>query len=313
MNFRGWISHVLIGVGISLCLLGCASKKNAKPAEPGDERLIQLNTAARAAFKQGVFSQAEIIYIQVLQRAYLRDDQPAIVDAKYNLGICYLRMRRYDKALSAVRGAKRDAIGMPNRFTAEILLLEGWILYRKGEEDNAWKITEHLITNGQNMSRERLAMMQALRGRIACNRGDIRMAEKQLEAMGPVGEVYLLAEKAGLAGCIASKGSDFQKAAQAFENEALYRRKASHYALMAEALGRAAGAHQQNGEAGKAANRFLRAGRSAQKLIKEALKWLNRAAENAGRAGDVATIEEANRRLLELRSPDARRLETKDR
>ena len=121
---------------------------------------------------------------------------------------------------------------------------------------------------------------------------------------------HLRGDHAELAGCIAMKQGRLQTAAGLFDKEAAFRRKASQYALMAEALARGGLAHGQSGEPEKAANRFLRAGRSAQLqgMAEEAVKWLTRAAENAGIAGNDAILKEVNRRLSEIRSAGVRRL-----
>ena len=92
------------------CLLMLGSCQTAAPPKSGetaDERFEQLNSAARTAFRQGNISQAEQLYEKVLDRAYLRDDLPAVVDAKYNLAICRMRLRQYAEAMDAVQSAKR--------------------------------------------------------------------------------------------------------------------------------------------------------------------------------------------------------------
>jgi hypothetical protein len=73
---------------------------------------------------------------------------------------------------------------------------------------------------------------------------------------------------------------------------------------MAEALARAGGAFLKDGEPAKAANRFLRAGRSAQlqSMTEEAEEWLSMSAELASRAGDRETEREALQRLSRIRA-----------
>ena len=120
--------------------------------------------------------------------------------------------------------------------------------------------------------------------------------------MGEVNADQLLAERAELAGCIQFQEGAFQNAAKSFDEAVELHRKALHYALMAEALARAAAAYQQSGETGKAANRFLRAGRSAQlqEMAEKAIQWLTLASALGRRAGKPETAKEADRRLSEV-------------
>jgi tetratricopeptide (TPR) repeat protein len=309
LNIRRWIFVLLLVAGIITCLSYCVPMSVQKPEVREDERLEQLNNSARAAFRQGAVSQAEKLYERVLERAYIRDDLPAIVDAKYNLGVCRLRLRRYESALATALRAERDAIGIGDQPLADILLMEGQILYRMGKEDDAWHIVEKLVKEIQFIPHETSAMLHALRGRIACNRGDIHTAREELRAMGEVDADQLLAERAELIGCIAIKEGTFQKATRAFDDAATFHRKALHYGLMAEALARAGTAYEQSGEIVTAANRYLRAGRSAQlqEMAEEAIRWLTLASELARHAGKLEIAEEADQRLSEVSATKAGR------
>ncbi len=309
LNIRHWIFVVLMMAGITICLSYCVPMNVTKPEVREDDRLEQLNNSARAAFTQGAISQAEKLYERVLKRAYIRDDLPAIVDAKYNLGVCRLRLRRYELALATVLSAEQDAAGIGDQPLADILLMEAQLLYRMGKEDDAWHIVEKLVKEIQFIPQETSAMLHALRGRIACKRGDIHTAREELAAMGEVNADQLLAERAELIGCIALKEGEFQTASGAFDEAADFHRKALHYVLMAEALNRAGTAYEQSGEPGTAANRFLRAGRSAQlqEMAEEAIQWLTLASTLARHAGNTDIAEEADRRLSEIRATKARR------
>jgi tetratricopeptide (TPR) repeat protein len=309
LNIRHLILVVLMMAGIITCLLSCVPMNITKPVVREDERLEQLNNSARAAFRQGAVIQAEKLYERVLNRAYIRDDLTAIVDAKYNLGVCRLRLRRYESALATALSAERDAIGIGDRPLADILLMEAQILYRMGKEDDAWDISEKLIKRIRLIPQEISAMLHGLRGRIACKRGDIPKAREELGAMGEVNADQLLAERAELIGCIQFQEGAFQTAAGAFDDAVSFHRKSLHYALMAEALARAGKAYEQSGEAETAANRFLRAGRSAQlqEMAKEAVQWLTLASALAKHAGNLVIAKEADRRLSEVKETEARR------
>lgn len=302
LNTRHTILVIVLAAVIIMCLSHCVPVNVPKPEVREDERLEQLNNSARAAFRQGAVAQAEKLYQRVLRRAYIRDDLQAIVDAKYNLGVCRLRLRRYESALATALSAERYAAGIGDRPLADILLIEAQILYRMGNGDDAWRISERLIKEIQVIPRETSAMLHALRGRIACKRGDLDTAKEELGAMGEVNDDYLLAERAELIGCIQFREGGFQNAAGAFDEAVSFHRKSLHYSLMAEALARAGEAYERGGDPGTAANRFLRAGRSAQlqEMAEKAIQWLTLASALGRRAGKPETAKEADRRLSEV-------------
>jgi len=308
LNIRQLNLVFFMTASLITCLLSCVPVNVTKPEVREDERLEQLNNSARSAFRLGAVGQAEKLYERVLNRAYIRDDLQAIVDAKYNLGVCRLRLRHYDSALATALSAERDAVGIGDRPLADILLLEAQILYRMGMEDDAWDISERLMKEIRLIRQEISAMLHGLRGRIACTRGDIPKAREELGAMGEVNSDRLLAERAELIGCIQFQEGAFQTAAGAFDEAVSFHRKSLHYALMAEALARAGKAYEQGGEVETAADRFLRAGRSAQlqEMAEEAVQWLTLASALARHAGNPDIVKEAERRLSELSAARAR-------
>jgi tetratricopeptide (TPR) repeat protein len=288
-----------------ILLLGrCQTAPVERSAEGADERFQQFNSAARTAFHQGSIPQAERLYQESLNRAYIRDDLPAIVDAKYNLAVCRLRLGRYADALETIQSARHTATDDPDVFTAELWLLEAQILFRMGRVDDAWSLSEQWLAAKGNRSPDNSAMMHALRGRIACRKFDIQRARAELAAMGNVTGDLLLAEQAELSGCIALQGEDWQSAIRAFEEETSLRRRALHYKGMAEGLARAGLALEKQGDLGRAADRYLRAGRSAQlqDMHEEARTWLTRALTLASRVGDREVAREARERLSQLPS-----------
>jgi tetratricopeptide (TPR) repeat protein len=289
-------------------LWGCQSAALQKTGGPTDERMEQLNNAARTAFRQGNIPLAETLYGKALDHAYVRDDYPAIVDAKYNLSICRMRLGRYRDALDTVQSAKRDAGAMSGDRIVDLKLLEIQILYRLKRLDAAWRFSEQLMRDKAALSPEKAAMAHALRGQIACAKSDIPAARTELAAMGEVSGDYLRAEHAELSGSIALLEKDWQKAINAFEREIPLRRRAGHYQVMAEALARAGLAYEEAGDTGRAADRFFRAGRSAQiqGMQAEAFRWLTRAQELASRAGDGETVREARERLSQIPASPSR-------
>ncbi|MFC1580983.1 tetratricopeptide repeat protein [Thermodesulfobacteriota bacterium] len=289
-------------------LCGCQTAAVQKKGGSTDERVELLNNAARTAFNQDNIRQAEAVYEKVLDRAFMRDDFPAIVDAKYNLTICRMRLGRYADALDTIQSAKRDAEATSGERTAELKILEAQILYRMQRLDAAWGISEQLIKGETALSPEISAMAHALRGLIACDQSDIQTARAELGAMGYVSGDFLQAEHAELSGRIAMLEKDWQGAIKAFEEEISHRRRSGHYEVMADALAHAGMAYEKAGDLSRAANRFFRAGRSAQiqNMPRLAFKWLTRAQELASRVGDKATAQEARMRLSQIPTSPSR-------
>ena len=302
-------SLVLIAcVCIISFLWGCQTAAVQKDGGPTDERFEQLNNAARTAFNQGNIPQAERLYEKVLSRAYMRDDFQAIVDAKYNITICRMRLGSYADALDTIQGARRDADATSGERSAELEILEAQVLYRMQRVNAAWDITEQLMKGEAAPSPEISAMAHALRGRIACGRADLQVARAELAAMGDVSGDFLLGERAELSGGIALLEKNWQTAINAFEEEISFRRRTRHYEEMAEALAHAGMAYQEAGDLNRAANRFFRAGRSAQiqNMPRLAVRWLTRAHELASRAGDRETAQEARERLSQIPNQQAK-------
>ena len=77
---------------------------------------------------------------------WLGDDREAIVDALYNLAACMLGLRSYDRALVRVHEAKSE-LQMDNQsISGDILILEATILFRAGKPDEAWRITDQILS-----------------------------------------------------------------------------------------------------------------------------------------------------------------------
>jgi len=72
---------------------GCSSSRGVPKRSGVDENSTRLNRSARIAYDNGQLEQSANLYRQALNRAYLRDDRKAVVDAQYNLAVCMLGLR----------------------------------------------------------------------------------------------------------------------------------------------------------------------------------------------------------------------------
>jgi tetratricopeptide (TPR) repeat protein len=117
-----WFEHVKIfrftGLLLAAAILvwsGCGSSPRVQEKPAGDESLERLNQAARQAFDRGRFQQAASIYRQALERALVRDDANAVVDAQYNLAVCLMKLDNHAEALQLISQAEAELTSSARR------------------------------------------------------------------------------------------------------------------------------------------------------------------------------------------------------
>ena len=296
---------VLILVVLLITAGGCGSSRVVQKGSGVDKNLTRLNNAARISYDNGQFEQAANLYRQALDRAYLRDDRKAIVDAQYNLAVCMLGLRSYDKALERVHQAQNELVRGEESVTADILLLKAIILYRTGKLDDAWQITDQILLPSNQPIEAVESKTHFLRGLIADKRGDTNQLRKESNALNSFADSGLKADQEELSGRLAMAENNWDAAIQAFDSSARRRREKLDYRKMAQALSLAAEACDQAGSPSDASKRYLRAGRSAarQGNNQDAIKWLERAEQLAGQAGDELLKQEARAYLKSMQTP----------
>ncbi len=284
---------------------GCGSSRAVSRHAGEDEVSLRLNRSARIAYDNGQFEQAANLYRQALNRAYLRDDHKAVADVQYNLAVCMLGLRSYDRALEWVLRAQNELARNGKRVSADILFLEAVSRFRAGHPDDAWQITDRILSEP-----ERLPVMVAgkthyLRGLIADRRGDADQLGREVEALDRFGNAVARADYHELSGRLAMAGGNWETAVEAFDQTVTLRRQGRDYAEMSQALALSADACRQAGKLSAAAIRYLRAGRSAveQGNHQDANQWLKRAVELAGQAGDEALQQEVKNYLESVKLP----------
>jgi tetratricopeptide (TPR) repeat protein len=275
--------------------LGCSSS----PPEQGrflvDDEFERTSRAARTAFDNGKFQQAVNLYGQALERAYVLDDLNAIVDSQYNLAVCLTGLRSYEAALERVNQAKIELARSGHNIPADVLLLEATIRHRLGNLDDAWLLTEKILQESNPASAAVIGKTHFLRGLIANAKGDIGQLRREIAFLDTPAAIGLRSDREELAGLLSMAKGNWHEAAEAFDRTAELRREDLDYSGMVNALAQAARAYEQVGKLSEASKRYLRAGRSAaqQGENHDALKWLNRAEELAGEAGDEFTASQA--------------------
>ena len=281
---------------------GCASSQVTDKKSGHDENLARLNRSARMAYDNGQLEQAVNLYQHALDRAYLRDDREAIVDALYNLAACMLGLRSYDRALVRVHEAKSE-LQMDNQsISGDILILEATILFRSGQPEAAWRVTDEILSEPGKPSATVKNKTHYLRGLISEQRGDTAGLGREIGAFSKSSDPGIRADRQELSGRLAMTESRWDAAVEAFDQAVRLRREKLDYVKMAQALALAAGACQKAGKHSAAATRYFRAGRSAiqQGNNQEAVRWLSSAARSANQAGDEALEQEVRSYLKTL-------------
>ena len=306
LRIRSAYRHaVLILVVLLITAGGCGSSRVVQTGSGVDENLTRLNNSARIAYDNGQLEQAANLYHQALDRAYLRDDRKAVIDAQYNLAVCTLGLRFYDKALVWVYQAQNELVRGEESVSADILLLKATILYRTGKVDDAWQITDQILLPSNQPVEAVESKTHFLRGLIADKRGDTNQLRKESNALNSFANSGLKADQEELSGRLAMAENNWDAAIQAFDSTARHRREKLDYRKMAQALALAAEACDRAGKPSDASKRYFRAGRSAalQGINQDAIQWLKRAEQLAGQAGDELLKQEARAYLKSLQTP----------
>jgi tetratricopeptide (TPR) repeat protein len=301
-----WLIGLLTAVAI-LTVSGCGSSPPTHKGPAIDQDLERFNRAARLAFDKGRLQQAASFYRKALDRAYVRDDTAAILDAQYNLAFCLMNLQSYEEALGVVQHANTEMVLAGHGNSDDFLLLEATILHRRGDSDEAWKITDQILSTPTQASAVIKRKALFLRGLIARKQGDVDQLRAAIASLGQPKQLQLRADRQELVGYLAMAEHDWDSAMEAFDTATKLRREALDYRGMVKVLALAGKASEKAGRAKQASIRYLRAGRSAllQGRFAIAQKWLNRAAQIANSAAEDQILQEARTYLQQLQELSA--------
>jgi tetratricopeptide (TPR) repeat protein len=297
----------LLLVSAILVFGGCGSSAQVQKAPVIDEDLERFNRAAQQAFENGRLQQAASFYRNALERAYIRDDFKAVLDAQYNMAICLINLQSYVEAFEVIQQAKAEMAMAGHSREADFLLLEATVLRLREDLDAAWKITDQILASTPRASSIVQGKTYFLRGLIASQQGNTERLRETIISMGQPNSPVLRADRHELLGHLAMAEQNWEEAIQAFEAATDLRRESRDYRGMVKALALAAEASEKAGHADKASVRYLRAGRSAalQGQFDDAWNWLNQAQQIASSAGEAQIVQEAFIYLRELQESKA--------
>ena len=303
--FRSSCGVGIIGLLLVLAVLtlsGCGSSPPKQKGPAPDQELERFNSAARQAFDKGRFEQAANFYRKALERAYVRDDTAAILDAQYNLAVCLLNLQSDDEALEVIRRANTEMALAKHGGTVDFLLLEATILHRGGDLEAAWQATDQILSILSPSSPTIKSKTHFLRGLLASEQGDLGQLRVEITALGQPEHSRLRADRQELVGRLAMAEQNWDAAIDAFDKATNLRREMLDYRGMVRVVVAAGEASQKAGRTREAAIYYLRAGRSAfwQDQFDDARQWLNQSAQLATRAGEDHIIQEARSLLRQV-------------
>jgi len=297
----GSVIWILLAITL-FALYGCGSQQKTLQGPPVDRDLERTNRAARAAFGNGRIQQAAGLYRKTLERALLRDDLAAAINARFNLAVCLTLLQSDPEALALIIQAREELSRAGQPVPSDILLLEATIIYRQGQLEKAWQMTEIILQTPDAKTPPLRSKIHFLRGLSAGDRSEPDQLKQEIDALGKPNSPELQADQQELIGNLSMAQHKWDEAVLAFDEAAALRRQTLDYRGMVKALAKAGEACQRSGRLVPAARRFLRAGQSAarQADVPQARIWLGLAAKLAEQGGDGERALEARLELSEL-------------
>jgi len=292
MSAARTITRLVAAAGLLLAA-GC---RTAQPTVATDADLGRLASAARKVFDMGEPARAVPLYRDALARARALDDASAIGAVGASLAACLLDAGAKDEALTAIREA-RDGLRRAGRPETDAAILEGRIALARGRTDDARAVAASLaaLPAPPRPSRAAAALLSA---EIALAAKEFHVARAALDTAarlaGPGDPATLLAWIAETRARLHLAADLPAAAADAFEEAAGFRGRASQAGRVAADLLAAADAREKAGDKAGGADCLYRAARAlAGAGRREAARQpLERAAALAGGAPEAAGLRE---------------------
>jgi hypothetical protein len=287
---------------VTALLTACGSDKPPDPAMVAaeDHEFTTLRRLARSAFENGQYAQAVGLYDKALDRAFARDDLPAIGDLGYESALALLRDGRPEDAAKRARETATELTRRGQTPFAALILAEAVALY--GAQDAAAGPTAARARDAAGGNTATVARANYLLGMIAADQRDTGALAQCLAALGDPIDPGLRADRQELLGRSQLLSGAPTQALATFRDTVIQRRDTKDLPGVARALAFAGRAAADSGNGAEAADLYLRAGRAAQanNRPKEARQWLGSAARLAESSNAAAVLTEARERLASL-------------
>lgn len=280
-----------------LLLLGACGGGTPETAGPlVDETLERLASSAHRALEMEQAEAAARLYARALTRARERDDPAAIADMAYGQATAALAHGDAPGALSVAQEVRGELARRGRRPTPGLLLAEATALHRLDRTAEAGALASAVV---ERAVEDPPAAQRAtfLLGLIAAGRGDLRQLAAARAAMGDPASAAFRADAAELEAHAALLRGNPEQAATRAAAAAALRQEALDYRGLSRALALQGRAVAQLGDAARAADLLLRAGRGAAERgeRRDAQRWLAEAQSIARRRG-LPMVAEAARR-----------------
>jgi len=305
------IDRILVAgllVMATVLVSACASQPSPEEPDLADDQLENTRRTARAAFDGRRYRQAAGLYQDTLNLALARDDLDAIIDARYNLAIALLNNGEYARALEVITQARAELQRAGQRPGMDLLLVDATLLYRNERLDDAWVVTDSLLSLSPPVSEEVAQSTWFLRGLMAQQRADGEALVESIQQLTGARQPLARADYQELVGYQQMAERDYDAALGSFDRASDLRSTTGDYRGMVRSLAMAGEASAAAGNNRRAADFFLRAGRSAALGgDRQARDYLRRAQTMATAAGDTETADEAGAFLEDLESESSQR------
>jgi tetratricopeptide (TPR) repeat protein len=298
------VNTIIKGFALTVLLVACASPPPTPPAPipPLREKLGEQNRIALTAFESGRFEQAADIYDQALTTATAMDDSAAIVDAHYNRAVSLMLAEKYPQARLSIHRAEDELSRVGRTPPPELTLLSATLAYRVGDDATAWTLTTVLTGSAAPNQIQVANRAWFLRGLLANRRDDNPELNLAIEVLRASPNSSTRADRLELEGYRAAAAGDSVAAVVAFDQASRARNEIGDYRGMSRSLVAAAEVLEEAGRKLEAADRYLRAGRSAASRgsMANARVWLESAEKLAGEADAPGIAAEARMQLQQI-------------
>lgn len=269
---------------------------------PLQERLGDQNRTALTAFENGRFESAADLYAQALATASAMDDSASIIDAHYNRAVSLMRAERYPDARQSIRRAEDELSRVGRTPPPELTLLSATLAYRTGDDAAAWTLTTGLIGGEAPRQAQITDRAWFLRGLLANRRNEKRELDRAIEALRGSPNPETRADRLELGAYRDAAAGDSAGAVTTFDEVSRRRNEFGDYRGMSRSLVAAAEVLDAVGREREAADRYLRAGRSAASRgsTAKARTWLERARALAEASNTPGIAEQAQTQLQQI-------------
>ncbi len=245
----------------ALLAAGCASQG---PVRQTDTAIATAADTARLAFRKGSMEQAAGLYARALNRSRAVDDPFEIANNAYNLAACKMILRQYAEAGILLNEAA-TAAGRAGAPQEDIALLSAQAARLEGHAEEARARLNTLLQ--QPVAPEIRLQADVMAARMDADEGHLDAAVAALKKIQSSSVARkagdsIRAEIEGLDAHLAQMSQRPADAAAAFDRQAEALRGAGRYREMAQALGSAAQAYLEAGQAPAAWERAYRGARS---------------------------------------------------